>query len=242
MLAPKLPLDRTPAVARPRASVRWSLAAAGLILGSAALQLIASLQRWVTFGAAWTPGEPLVEDNLFDYSYPADPWVNVGTAAQCFGAGYLLLSLGVYALLRAAPPSQMVRMRVLTLIVAGSFAIDGGHALVSGLAGSPSPVQYVMVALWLLSLVAFVCLVLLGVLWLQTSWPVSVACLFLFGATVPGYLWAMFTLAPLITGYQSHDTTPWAETVVAGSTAAAAVGLPLAAAGAALRRRQISGA
>jgi hypothetical protein len=240
MVAPDVPLDRTRPAGRPRASVRWYLTAAGLFLGSSVLQLIASLQRWVTFSDAWRPGEPLIEDNLFDYSYPADPWQNLGTAAQYFGAGYLLLSLGVYALLRAAPAHRNGRLRVLALIVVSSFALDGGHALLSGLFDAPTPIQHVMAVLWLLSLVAFGCLIVLGVMWVRTSWAVSLACLFLLGATVPGYLWAMFTLAPLITGYQSHDTTPWTETVVAASTAAAGVSVLLAAGVAAISRWVLS--
>ena len=236
MVASDLPLDRDRSVPRRGVSVPWSLAAAGLFLVSAAAQLVASLQRWVTASESWTRTDRLVEDNLFDYSYPADPWENIGTAAQYFGAGYLALSLGIVALVRAAPRDQAARMRLVAAVVAGSFALDGGHALVSGLINSPTPVQHVLVLQWLLSLGAFLCLIVLGALWLRTSWPRTLACLFLLGATVPGYLWAMFTLAPLITGYQSHDTTPWTETIVAGSTAAAGVSLLLAAGAAQFRR------
>jgi len=237
MAAPELPLNLEQSLPhRSQASVPWSLAAAGLFLLSAALQLVASLQRWVTAAESWTREDRLVEDNLFDYSYPADPWEPLGTAAQYFGAGYLLLSLGVYALLRAAPSGQAARMRVPTMIVAGSLALDGGHALVSGLVDTPTPVQYVLVLQWLLSLVACVCLVVLGAWWLRTSRAVGLACLFLLGVTVPGYLWSMYLLAPLITGYVSYDTTPWTETVVAGSAAAAGVSLIVAAGAAVLSR------
>ena len=225
---------------RDQASVPWCLAAAGLILGSAALQLVASLQRWVTAYESWTRTDRLVEDNLFDYSYPADPWENVGTAAQQFGAGYLLLSLGMLALLRAAPPSQTVRMRVLALVVACSLALDGGHALVTGLINTPTPVQHVLVLQWLLSLAGFLSLIVLGALWWRTSRAVALAYAFLLGTTVPGYLCSMYLLAPLVTGYQSFDTTPWTETIVAGSTAAAGVTVLVAAGVMAVGRAALS--
>lgn len=229
MAAPELDLDRTRPIPHHRASVPWSLAAACLFLVSAALQLIASLQRWVTFSGSWTRTDRLIEDNVFDYSYPADPWENVGTAAQYFGAGYLSLSLGVVTMLLAAPALQTARTRVLAVIVAASFALDGGHALVSGLINTPTPVQHVLALQWLFSLVGCACLIALGALWLRIWRPGALACLFLLGATVPGYLWAMYALAPLITGQESYDTTPWTETVVAGSTAAAGVSLLVAA-------------
>ena len=84
-----------------RAAVTWSLAAATLILGSAALQLVASLQRWVVLRDSWTRADFTIEDHRFDCSFPADPWEHLGLTAQVFGAGSLLLGFGVVTMARA---------------------------------------------------------------------------------------------------------------------------------------------
>ncbi|PJJ62428.1 hypothetical protein [Compostimonas suwonensis] len=214
-------------VRSPRASVIWSLAAAGLLLGSAALQLVASLERWVVLGGSWTRDDISVEDHLFDYSYPADPWENLATTAQFFGAGVLLLAPGILAMARAARRGGILE-RVLAVAVAASFGLTGAHALVSGLTGAPSPAQSLPVQ-GILSLIGFVGLIILAVYWLRTSPASSIACLFLLGATLPGYLVATFEIAPMIAGYQSYDTTPWTETIVAASTAAAGLAMIIAA-------------
>jgi len=101
-------------------------------------------------------------------------------------------------------------------------------------------VQHVLVAQWVLSLTAFVCLIILAVMSLPASRAVSLACLFLVGATVPGYLCASYAVAPIIIGYQSYDTTPWTETIVAGSTAAAGFCLLAGVAVAAFRRGTVT--
>ena len=56
-----------------------------------------------------------------------------------------------------------------------------------------------------------------------------ITCVFLLGSTALGYVLAAFLIAPIVAGEASHDTTPWTETVVAASTAAAGVAMILAA-------------
>jgi len=214
---------------RRRVSAVWSTSAAVLLLGSGALQLVASLQRWVGFRDSRAPDDISAEDHLYDYSYPSDPWVPIGTAAQLFGLGCLLLAVGVLVMLAAAPRRRIPAMLLPAVVAAGSFALDGAHALSSGLAGVPSPVQHWLDAQWFISLIGFCCLVVLGVLWLRTSRAVAAACLLLLGSTVPGYLVATFGIAPALAGYQSHDTTPWTETIVAVSAAFAGIAMLVAA-------------
>ncbi|SEN81223.1 hypothetical protein E3O25_14290 [Cryobacterium sp. TMT1-3] len=229
-----------PIVRARRVSVRWSLAAAGLFLAAAALQLVASLERWVVLTGSWTRTDISIEDHRFDYSYPADPWENLGTTAQFFGLGLLLLALGIRALARSAASRDSGFERMLTVATAASFGITGMHALVSGLMGVPSPLQFLPVQM-LLSLIGFAGLIALSVRWLRVSWASSVACLLLLGVTLPGYIVATFQIAPALLGYQSHDTTPFTETIVAVSTAAAGVAM-LVAAGMAERSRRRSAA
>ena len=219
----------TPALSRTPA---WSLIAAALLLGSALLQLVASLQRWVEFRNSWTREDRYVEDHLFDYSYPSDPWENLGSTAQFFGAGYVLLALGVMAMMRAVAMRSSVRTVAgsvsawtLASVVALAFGIDGAHALVSGILGIPTFVQYFLFLTSLLGIASSVCLLVLAVLWARTAWASSLACLLLMGATIPGYLVAAFVIAPEVAGYQSYDSTPWTETIVAAWPAAAAVAL-----------------
>ncbi|KFF58459.1 hypothetical protein JF66_18420 [Cryobacterium sp. MLB-32] len=209
-----------------------------LFLGSAALQLIASLQRWVIVSAEWTRTDRLIEDHRFDYSYPADPWENVGTAAQLFGLGVILLAFGVVALARACRRLPDRGTTVVTVVVALAFGITGLHAVVSGLAGIPSPAQYLSVQL-ILSIVQIIGLLFLGLRWLTVSWGAAIACVFLLGSTLPGYLAATFLIAPAIAGYQSYDTTPWTETIVAATTALAGLWLLVAVGIAKLRSASI---
>lgn len=214
---------------------RWAAWTAGLFFASAALQLVASLQRWVFARDAWQRADVLIEDHRFDYSYPADPWENLAAMAQLHGLGYLLLAAGVLAMgrtqVRSGPGT-----RILIAMIAVPFALAGAHALLSGLLGVPSPLQVVALH-WVLGLCEFVGLIVLGVRWLPWSPTAAVTCLMLLGATVPGYLFATFTIAPAIAGYASHDTTPWTETIVAGCTAGAAIAMLVLASDAAVRRR-----
>ena len=226
--------NRTQPGVSSQASVSWSLTAAGLFLGSALLQLVASLERWVVLRDSATSADTSIEDHRFDYSYPTEPWENLGTTAQLFGVGLLLVALGILAMARVARNGRVERM--LSLVTAASFGIAGVHALVSGLLGVPSPLQFLPVQVSL-NLFGVVGLIILAARWLRTSWAASVSCVLLLGVTLPGYLLATFQIAPAFAGYQSHDTTPFTEAIVAVSTAAAGVAM-LVAAGVAARPRR----
>lgn len=211
------------------ASVIGSLIAAALFLVAAALQLTASLQRWVVFAGSRTGDDRSVEDHLYDYSYPYEPWEPIGTAAQLYGAGLLLTAVGVLILPIGVAAMRRRRTRyrvVLTIgevvtaaLVAGALGIDGAHALISGLTGTPSPLQHTGAVGW----VAFFGLIALGVIW-HSSRAAVTTCAFLIGSTWLGYLLAAFVIAPLFAG-GSHDTTRWTETVVAATTAAAGIAM-----------------
>ncbi|MFB2581365.1 hypothetical protein ACEXQD_08940 [Herbiconiux sp. P15] len=215
-------------------SARWSLVVAALWLASAALQVVASLERWVVAAGSWTRGDVSIEDHRFDYWWPADPWENVGAAAQLHGAGLLLLAIGVLLLPRAAPARRHGLDGAVAVVVAILFGFDGAHVLVSGLMGAPSPLQYVPLQL-LLAGVTAIGLVVLAANRFATSWPTALGCLVLVGATLPGYIVATFVIAPAITGYQSFDTTPWTETIPAVWTALAALLVLVTAAASAIR-------
>ena len=211
---------------------------------SAALQLAASLQRWVVFRASLAPVEVSAEDHLYDYFFPADPWESIETAAQLFGWGTLVQALGVAAMatgvvllprrasgLGSGGPNHakaatlaLVGELLPAVLIAAWFGAVGWHALASGAAGTPSPLQNAGTIGWL----AVVALCILGARWMSMLAPASAACFFLLGSTWPGIVVAMYMIAPLFGG-QSHDTSPWTETVMAATTAAAGVSMLLAA-------------
>ena len=233
----EVPDHRTRTRRFPWAPVLGSLLAAGLFLASGVLQLTASLQRWVVFRGSRAGDDVSAEDHLFDYSFPYEPWEPIGTAAQLYGLGYLFLALGVLAMpLGLAALTRTARRRsvlvfivlgeiVLAIVVSGSFAIHGVHALISGFTGVPSPLQHSgALSFW----VGVLGLVVLAVLWRRSRAAVA-ACVFLIGATDLGYLLAAFVIAPVFAGGTSHDTTPWTETVVAASTVAAGIAMIVAA-------------
>jgi hypothetical protein len=219
-----------------RPAVSWFVIAGALYLGAAGLQLVAAIERWAVLRATGTRSGISIEDHLFDYSYPAAPWESLGSTAQFFGAGVLILASGLLAMARAVPNSNGAFQRVLVIMVAVAFSATGAHALISGVVGAPTVLQFLPLRL-LLSLVECVGLILLSVRWLKPAWPASVACVFLLGNTILGDLLASVHIAPKIVGYQSHDTTPWTEAVVAVTTAAAGLVLLIAAGVARTSRR-----
>ena len=78
--------------------------------------------------------------------------------------------------------------------------------------------------------------IILGASWLRRSRAAVATCVFLVGSTGLGYFLAAFWIAPIFAGGVSYDTTPWTETVVAASTAAAGIAMILAARVSAHRR------
>ncbi|KQQ21817.1 hypothetical protein ASF48_00755 [Rathayibacter sp. Leaf299] len=220
---------------RARTSPAWALLAAAAFLASAALQLQAAVQRWLIVGEAGTPADRTIQDHLYDYSMPADPWVNVGAAAQVFGVATLLLAAGILALMRALAPVSAV-FRASAVAVAAVFALNGAHALVSGLLGAPTPIGAPLLQM-ALSLIPVLGLGALAVRALGRSVALGVAFACLLGSTMPGVLLATFVIAPAVMGFQSHDTTPWSEAVTAVSTAAAGLAALVGAAVGAIRAR-----
>ena len=218
-----------------KAAAIFLLLASVLFLGSAALQHHASVQRWVVFAGSRPASESFGEDHLYDYYFPLDPWVNIGTTAQFFGVGILIQALAVVVMAAGvllAPRTATSRHALvavgefgIAVVIAATFAILGTHALISGLDGVPSPLQ----SIWALGHVSLLGLLILTWLWWRKLRAASVACLFLTGSTLMGYFLSSYLIAPIIAGGTSHDTTRWTESVVAATTAAAAIAVILAA-------------
>ena len=206
----------------PRRSPRaQGLAAAALLLLSAALQVLASLERWGERRTAWDRADISIEDHRFDYWFPAAPWENLGAAAQLYGLGMVALAGGVAFLAFAAASNRTIARR-LCLVAAAPPAVFGVHALISGLMGAPSPLGFTPIEI-LLGLAQTAGLILLALVCGRRSAGWAVGAVLLLGTTTFGYLVSTFGIAPAIVGYQSHDTTPFTETVFAAWAAASAV-------------------
>ena len=205
-----------------------SLAAGGLLLLSAILQGVASTQRWVDGIAAGNRTDWPIEDHRFDYTYPSDPWEPIGAAAQLSGLGMVLLGAGIIVLAVAVRPTSTAG-RVVTLVAcvaaALPFVLFGAHGALSGLSGTPSPLVWAVTgtAMIVAMVAQIIGLATLAIVSAIRSITLSVATAILIAVTPVGYLAASFLVAPVIAGYQSFDTTPWTETVLAAWTAAAAL-------------------
>lgn len=96
-------------------------------MGSAALQCAASLQLRAVFRDPHSPEALWGEDHVYEYFFPVQPWQNVGSAAQFFGAGSLLRALGIAAMKAGAliMPAAATRRRAVLIenAVAGLTAL-----------------------------------------------------------------------------------------------------------------------
>ncbi|MFS4507378.1 hypothetical protein ACMA46_14195 [Clavibacter sp. Sh2141] len=212
------------------------LVAALLLAGSAALQIDASLQRWVTArGALPAFRRDAIESHEYDYDTPTAGWVPLGDAAQRHGIGMILLALAVVALAVAVGAGGWTGALV-TLAVAAPFGLAGVHALWSGIAGAPSPLAGASLLPALLGVAGLVAVAVIRPGRAHASLLDVVALVLLTAPALPGYLAAAFLLAPLIHGDTSYDTTPWTETVIGAEVGLAALVLLVAAVAAAVSR------
>jgi hypothetical protein len=206
---------------------RDGLLAASLLLVSAALQTAASLIRWL--GPTTGPGGMLIEDHLYDYFVPAPPWVNLGYAAQLFGFGELALAAAVIVLALESAKSSSVLFRAFAVVLSLPFAVVGVHAVLSGVLGSPSVLFYPLIGGLAFTVFSVAAPIALAIVTARRSIWWALASILMAGATLPGYLVATFAIAPAVAGYQSFDTTPWSETVVAVFVALAAASVAVGA-------------
>ena len=180
----------------------------------------ASVERWwpeCRLGQLESARCGALQDNLYDYIVPSDPWVPIGSAATLAGVGGLVMGAGLVLLLpnHAAHRDQ----RVLALVVAVLALVtlhDGAATFLSGRAGRPVDVPLLagVRGPWEL-MVPFSLAALLvrfratGTRWKGWDGPAPlVVSLFLF--VVSPFLELVFL--PL-----SHDAPPWSGAVSAMS-------------------------
>jgi hypothetical protein len=242
--APSLTVQRTASRRRVAVSVR-ALAVVAL-LASAVLGFQAAWSRWsVCFVGGAPPVAGLPEDgaggcgalqnHLYDYTFPSEPWVPIADAAQ--REGLSLMVLGVAIVLVSL--SVVDRRSVWLLTVAGGAAVGttwlaaGIPTLQSGLAGRPVDLgpSGAVAALLLLVLLVPVGLAVL-------SWKQGAA-----GRDPDGRLLAVFWLAMAVAQplpeffvtlmlWSSHDSSPLSgfyrcAVVAVGACAVAATLIPV---------------
>jgi hypothetical protein len=206
------------------ARARWLVVSARLgavlmVLGGAAWGA-ASVERWwpeCRIGHLESSGCGRLQDNVYDYVVPSDPWVPVGAAATLAGVGGLLMGAGLLLLL----PTHAVHreQRVLAPVVAVLAFVtlhEGAATFLSGRAGRPVEVSFLagvrgpweLVVPFALAALVFR-LRATGTRWKGWDGPAPlVVSLFLF--YVSPFLELVFL--PL-----SHDAPPWSGAVSAMS-------------------------
>lgn len=220
-----------------RARILWLSIAGALFLLSCLMQLAAILQRRVVPAGTRGPRGLLIENHRYDYYFPVENWVPLGTTAQLFGLAMLLQAIGVLAMAAVVmflPDPTVDHLRIvgiaaatcealLAVLFAASFAVIGSHALISGLAGAASGMPDATGLSWGVLLAGVVSPLILAALWRVRLPAAGAACVFLLGTGFAGYLAAIYVISPLI-ALKAYDAR-WAETVMAVSTAAAAVAM-----------------
>ena len=196
----------------------FGVVTAVLIATSGALMYAAAWERWwpaCPRGAFDSDRCVQLQDHLYDFAWPADPWVSVGDAAVLAGLSYLVLAVALAGL-----PTVMLgrRHRLLNLVsvvvLSGGALVFGLVALLSGLSGQPELQGWwlsVAGVVWALGLPAM--LITLGVVAAHDDRPGYgwrwLAVFLLLGSSPLGLVFA----GPIGAGYASYDTSPWTEAV-----------------------------
>lgn len=202
-----------------------TVGAAVLMAASVPLLLAASLRRWTqcaSFGddsGASMCG--LLEDHLFDYQNPSEPWTVIDGSAQLFGAGLILVAVAVLVVTLGVTRPRGLLLWASATVTAAAFAFGGVHALVSGLLGSPSALSGWTAHVAILGQVAWLA-------WWGTTYvraPLLALALLPTGMFTAGGDVVVYAIAPLFVGYSSYDTTPWSESIPAYGAGLSALAL-----------------
>lgn len=191
--------------------------ASTLLATSGVLTVAAATQRWwlaCGIGAFDTAACLRLQDHAYDYTSPRVPWVPVGAAAELQGMALLLLAAAVLMIpgvLGGRRPGRVVT--VAAAVMSAGIAVVAVATWLSGREGQvvTVPRPWLPAMLWILGLPALVMVLAVSAgrappgVWVG-RWAV-VACV------SAGNPFGQLFVAPLVFGYTSHDTTPWAEAV-----------------------------
>ena len=197
--------------------MRWIMraAVAASIVLAGALSVAAAAQRWwpACKGDFDARGCLERQDHLYDYVAPTAPWVPVGSAAQLAGVAMVLVAVGVALL----PWLWLPRRPLVCLAVAvPAFAVllIGGKTWGAGLGHEAAAVGVVPALLvWSFGLPLALAMAAATssddhTARRTTQWRVVVTVLIAMSTPL-----AEVIFAPMLLGYMSHDSTPWAGAV-----------------------------
>src|SRR4051794_14122336 len=191
-----------------------ALASGALLVLAGLLSVQAARLRWSgpCAGNFDDPACITVQDHLYDYLLPADPWVQIPGASEFAGVSHLLVA-GALALLSATVRLRHWVRAILVLLIA-TYAAVGVSTLISGQRGQVTELVLdggttslvLVLAGW-----GFAFVVLAT--YLTGDW---------FGGPLPQWSWLIISgalalasplpeyfLVAVAVGYGSHDTHPW---------------------------------
>ncbi|MEO7754678.1 MAG: hypothetical protein ABIS35_14820 [Terracoccus sp.] len=205
-----------------RVAVSLLLVAAGLLMAAASWQRWWPACRLGDFDAlACIP----LQDHLYDFILPTDPWVPIGNAAQLSAVGLLVWAFALALVPLLVPGSRPGRLtRVLSAVMGVGVAMMAAFTWVSGQAGRAVTVDWLhpviagLLILWPVAMVVATVPPHLRAPGPPNRWLLVTVGLLVGSAPLPSYF-----VVPVIVGYASHDSTPWEEAVVGLMLVAAAL-------------------
>lgn len=200
-----------------------------LLVLSGVAAILADLQRWLPACAGDFDAPDCVgmQSDWYDVAPPGESWIPIGTSAPLMGAGYALLALAAIGLFRTVVPTWWAW--VVGALCAVPFALLAATTFASAAAGHTVELRGTTASLHLL---AYAWPVALGVFLLAGTVAssglrggsiVAAAGLLLLASPV-----VLYVTAALVTGYVSHDTSPWTQAIGGAFTLLAGVALLLA--------------
>ncbi len=199
-----------------------------LLVLSGVAAILADLQRRLPACAGGFDAPECVgmQSDWYDVAPPGESWIPIGTAAPLMGAGYALMALAVIGLFRTVVPAW--RAWGVGTLCAVPFAVLAATTFASAAAGHTVELAGTTASLHLL---AYAWPVALGLLLagtlassgLRAGYIVAAAGLLVLASPL-----VLYVTAALVTGYVSHDTSPWTQAIGGVFTLLAGVALLLA--------------
>lgn len=200
-----------------------------LLAVSGVVTVLAAQERWwpaCRFGDFDTAACLRLQDHRFDFLFVRAPWSPLGNAAELAGLGMLLLAAAMGMLPWLVLQDRSRLTAALSAVLSLALVPVAATQLFSGRAGRVVEVPaldmatVVWVFVWPVALVtlAIVAVTEQGAGALQVGGR-----LLLFGSLLLATPVPQILLPPVMTGYISHDTSPWAEAVIGVLLLAAAV-------------------
>lgn len=198
-----------------------------LLLASGSVLAAASWQRWwpaCRLGDFDSPRCVEVQGDFYDFIVPSDEWIAIGNTAGLAATSLLLLAAAAAALPSVLAARLMWQTVAAGTVVGVALLLVGAQTWLSGTAGHAVAVPGIFAAMVVF---AFVTPVVVFAVLVPPSGPDSrtraVGRVLLTMALLAATPFGSLVAVSVVTGYASHDTTPWEEAVTGGCLVLAAV-------------------